>query len=66
MVTIEIDQKKLIIVSIRAHFEAFGYDMSEYTDEEIEQAVINMSKPVARSGVTTQQADDALAGIGRL
>jgi hypothetical protein len=57
------DEKQKIIQSIRANFLFFGIDLSEFTDEEIKIGIINAQKVFIKTGVTCEQAANALAGV---
>lgn len=53
--------------AIRGHFAALGYDLSEFTDEEVENAVLRLSArfgEIARAtGVAARQAAETLVAI---
>ena len=49
---------------IREHMAAMGYDLSEVSDEEIRDGVLEFGRIAASTGVTAQQAGAALMRIG--
>ena len=51
------------IENIKAHMLFFGYDISDMTDEEIEEGLVKISEIVSKTGVTTKQAADALSQL---
>ena len=53
-------KKKKAIENLKAHMLFFGYDISDMTDEEIEEGLTRISEMVSKTGVTTKQATDAL------
>lgn len=50
--------------SIRGHLAFFGFDTSQMTDEEIEQAVVNLGRVAATAGVSAEQAVRAFRALG--
>lgn len=53
-------KKKKAIASIRHEIAFCGSDLSDYSDEEIEEACVEISKVVSTCGVTAQEAAAAL------
>ena len=53
-------KKKKAIDSIRATMFLCGYDVSDMTDEEIEEGVNEMAKLPAQTGVSAEQAAKGL------
>lgn len=58
--------KKKTIKSIRETLEWFGYDTSQFTDEEIEEATYKMSELVSQSGFTAAAAAKAVQDLVKL
>ncbi|MCK4817178.1 hypothetical protein KA005_15520 [bacterium] len=51
--------KKQIIAEIRKSFELFGLNTSEFTDDELEKSITEMTKLIMKTGVSIKQANDA-------
>lgn len=62
------ERKRLVIQELRRHMSALGMDVSDLTDEEIEEGTARFGKAIAESGVTVEEAgrsiSAALAGLG--
>ena len=48
---------------IRVHLAALGYPVDDYTDEEMEAAILRFSEVAAAAGITMQQAVDGLSAV---
>jgi hypothetical protein len=55
------DQKeRYYMMQLRAHMAFFGHDISDMTDDEIKEGTNRMSKVMSSTGVTLDQAGQAL------
>lgn len=62
----EAEQKRLVIGQLRVHLTALGLDVSDFSDEEIEESCERFGRAVAESGITTEEAFRTLAAaLGR-
>jgi len=52
-----------ILSDIRGHFMSLGYDMSQFTDEQIEIGLLEFSRVYARSGITVAEAMQAMKTV---
>ena len=52
-------EKHLSLYLIRKHYVAFGYDLSAYTDQQIENSIMEASRVIANIGIATDQALEA-------
>lgn len=59
-------KRRKVFKSLRGHMKFFGFDMSEITDEEIEEGAIRTAKMMRLVGVTVQEASDALKRLAVL
>ena len=59
-------RRKKVFKSLREHMAFFGFNMSEITDEQIQERAITTAKLVSSVGVTTQQASDAIGKLALL
>ena len=55
-----------IIASIRRQLHYAGYDTSQFTDEEIKQGVISHKQLMRETGLTIEQASNALRSLPRM
>ena len=49
-------ERKIICANIHSHMKFFKYDLSEFTDEEVEHGMIKFGEFVIKSGVSAYQA----------
>jgi len=54
---------KKTIASIRKHMFFLGYDFSEYTDDEIEKALVVLFYKVSNSGISLKEANKAMVKL---
>jgi hypothetical protein len=59
-------ERKRSIAEIRATFAFFGYDLSDMTDEQIEEGVQNVARVLATVGVSARDAAQALSFLARV
>lgn len=52
-------QRALALRSIRANMLFFGYDLSDVTDEEIEERTIQLARMISRAMPTVKEAAEA-------
>lgn len=62
----EAAEKKAIIKSIRDNMAFFGFDLSDLSDEELEEGFIYVSEQIGNYGVTGKEAADALFCLQRV
>lgn len=55
----------LSLAEIRASFAALGYDLSDLTDEQLEQGIRGVAQMVAASGITSAEATAALVQLAK-
>lgn len=56
-------RKKKAIKSIRETAAYLGHDLSDITDEEIEQGTVRFSKLIVQSGFTAREVQDAFKSL---
>lgn len=54
-------QEARALCQIRAHFAAFGYDLSDFSDDEIRDGVRHFGEVAAQSGFTMAEASAGVA-----
>ncbi|MCK5614358.1 hypothetical protein KAR91_71490 [Candidatus Pacearchaeota archaeon] len=54
------EKRRKQIESLKAHMLFFGCDISDMTDEEIEEGVIKTAEMFGKAGVTTKEAAEGL------
>lgn len=63
--TIELYKHKIMMLEFRTNALFFGFDVNNYTDEEILQMVSDAGKQMAGCGVTCQEATDAFNNLSK-
>lgn len=58
-------QRKRAIARIRRELSFWGVDTDDLTDDEIEERVVGFQQIVAKCGVSTQDAANALSAISQ-
>lgn len=58
--------KAEVIREIRGHLMAFGADVSEMTDEEVEALVMRMSEAASHFGVAAEEFAEKITAIHRI
>lgn len=61
MSMIEEHRKKKALASIRETLSSFGYDITDLSDENIQEGCILFASAVSRCGVTMAEASELLA-----
>jgi len=62
----EIWRRKQMIARIRQDFLFFGYDISDFSDEEIKQGLNRLVTIIAHSGISVEEAANAFKLISSL
>lgn len=55
----EEQQERLSIARLRAHLAFFGHDVSDMTDDEIKEGMINMGKLMSQTGLSLEEVERA-------
>jgi len=58
-------QRALTIASVRENMLFFGYDLSDVTDEELEDNAVRAARMIARAMPTVQEAAEAMKTLAR-
>ena len=58
-------QRALALQSIRANVLFFGYDLSDATEEEIEERTVQLARMISRAMPTVQEAAEAMKTFAR-
>lgn len=56
---------KIMMLEFRSNSLLFGFDINNYTDEEILEMVSDAGKQIAGFGVTAQEATDAFSNLSK-
>ena len=61
------EEKKegILIRRLRNEFEMFGFDMSDFTDEDIKNGAIEMGRVTSLMGLSTEGVAAAMADLGK-
>lgn len=59
-------QKKRAIQNIRNHFLAFGYDLRDLKDEDLEKGIIDFQEQLKNAGVSAKVASDCLKRVAQI
>ena len=57
--------KSEIIASLRKEIESFGMDCSEYSDEDIEKALIKLGAKISKIGFSIKTTTQALLSLSK-
>ncbi len=58
-------QRALALQSVRVNMLFFGYDLSDVTDEEIEERTVQLARMISRAMPTVQEAAEAMKTFAR-
>jgi hypothetical protein len=58
-------QKAAALLVIRREFALLGIDVSDLTDEQIEESVERFAQVARSAGITAEEASEALQSVGR-
>jgi len=56
---------KIMMLEFRSNALLFGFDVNNYTDEEIIEMVNTAGKEIAKCGISVKEAGDALSQLSR-
>ena len=56
-------EEAVVIAEIRSHLHVFGHDTSHLSDEDIKHGANKISKAIAKTGISFEDASRALAGV---
>jgi len=59
------EEMRRVCNNIRKEFEAWGFDVEDMSDEEICKSMSQFAEAIRQTGVTVQQASEAIANFSR-